>query len=339
MHRTLSSRLAPLPPPPQNLRQEESSLDAQRDSLSKAKLKQVRNQIRSLEYQLGLDAPAASPRPSVGAHPVARAASRVIFDSMDSDGDRKLTREEFRAGVTSSRPPKAAPQGDGPSPRRRPKINFDDLLAGAEKEARQDRQTNKAFDALDADGDGFVSATELQDGLTGRADIAAEDPRAQALREAEEQSRERAAQEKEEIKRRERAARQQKAAEREEREHALRMERKRERVREQQARPALLLGSWDTFQGPSHETFCVLNHQRRLTLPRPTAALTATQLRVCLTRRCLWAAGVQRNVTLYNELFNKTGRAIITENCHQARRLRHCKGVAPPIPSLFVLFS
>ena len=32
----------------------------------------------------------------------------------------------------------------------------------------------------------------------------------------------------------------------------------------------------------------MLNHQRRLTLPRPTAAPTATQLRVCLTLHYLW---------------------------------------------------
>ena len=55
-----------------------------------------------------------------------------------------------------------------------------------------------------------------------------------------------------------------------------------------QARPTLL-GSWDTFQGPSHpdsnEICCMLNHQRRLTLPRPTAAPTATQLCVVLTLR------------------------------------------------------
>ena len=33
----------------------------------------------------------------------------------------------------------------------------------------------------------------------------------------------------------------------------------------------------------------MLNHQRGLTLPRPTAAPTATQLRVCLTLHYLWA--------------------------------------------------
>ena len=33
----------------------------------------------------------------------------------------------------------------------------------------------------------------------------------------------------------------------------------------------------------SNATFCLLNHKRRLTLRRPTAATTATQLRVCLT--------------------------------------------------------
>ena len=32
----------------------------------------------------------------------------------------------------------------------------------------------------------------------------------------------------------------------------------------------------------------MLKHQRRLTLPRPTAAPTATQLRVCLTLHYLW---------------------------------------------------
>ena len=44
-----------------------------------------------------------------------------------------------------------------------------------------------------------------------------------------------------------------------------------------QARPALLR-SWDTFQGASkdsNEIICVLNRQRGLTLPRPTAAPTA----------------------------------------------------------------
>ena len=35
----------------------------------------------------------------------------------------------------------------------------------------------------------------------------------------------------------------------------------------------------------------MLNRQRQLTLPRPTAASTATQLRVCLTLQFLWRQG------------------------------------------------
>ena len=38
----------------------------------------------------------------------------------------------------------------------------------------------------------------------------------------------------------------------------------------------------------SNETVCVLNHQRRPTLPRPTAAPTATRLRQLLTLPVLW---------------------------------------------------
>ena len=41
----------------------------------------------------------------------------------------------------------------------------------------------------------------------------------------------------------------------------------------------------------SNEICCMSNHQRRLALPRPTAAPTATQLRVVLTLRVLPRAG------------------------------------------------
>ena len=33
----------------------------------------------------------------------------------------------------------------------------------------------------------------------------------------------------------------------------------------------------------------------------------------------LWRCGAQRNLTLYNELFNAPGRAILIENCHQGQ--------------------
>ena len=52
----------------------------------------------------------------------------------------------------------------------------------------------------------------------------------------------------------------------------------------------LVLIYWDTFQGPSpdsNETFRVLNHTRRRTLQRLTAAPTATQLRVRVTLHIL----------------------------------------------------
>ena len=41
-----------------------------------------------------------------------------------------------------------------------------------------------------------------------------------------------------------------------------------------------ILGYFPKALPASNETCCMLNHQRRLTLPRPTAAPTATQLRV-----------------------------------------------------------
>ena len=51
-----------------------------------------------------------------------------------------------------------------------------------------------------------------------------------------------------------------------------------------EARPALL-GSWGPkLPSPpqdSNEPFCMLNRHRGLTLPRPTAAPTATRLRAC----------------------------------------------------------
>ena len=53
----------------------------------------------------------------------------------------------------------------------------------------------------------------------------------------------------------------------------------------------LLLGSWANFPSSlpdSNEPLGVLNRQCELTLPRPTAAPTATQLRVCLTLHYLW---------------------------------------------------
>ena len=59
------------------------------------------------------------------------------------------------------------------------------------------------------------------------------------------------------------------------------------------ARPALPR-SWAYSQAPStdsNEPLCMLNHQRELALPRPTAAPTATQLRVCLTLQFSVAAG------------------------------------------------
>ena len=40
-----------------------------------------------------------------------------------------------------------------------------------------------------------------------------------------------------------------------------------------------ILGYFSGALPDSNETCCMLNHQRRLTLPRPTAAPTATQLR------------------------------------------------------------
>ena len=54
------------------------------------------------------------------------------------------------------------------------------------------------------------------------------------------------------------------------------------------------LGSWDNSQArspDSNETFCVLNHRRRLALQRLTAAPTVTQLRVCLTLSLSVATG------------------------------------------------
>ena len=50
----------------------------------------------------------------------------------------------------------------------------------------------------------------------------------------------------------------------------------------QEARPVQhlstgILGSFSRALPDSYETFCVLNHQRRLKLPRPTAAPTATR--------------------------------------------------------------
>ena len=61
-----------------------------------------------------------------------------------------------------------------------------------------------------------------------------------------------------------------------------------------QVRPASL-GSWDAFARAlpdSNEICCMLNHQRRLTLLRPSAAPTATQLRVVLTLHVLLLQGV-----------------------------------------------
>ena len=59
---------------------------------------------------------------------------------------------------------------------------------------------------------------------------------------------------------------------------------------DEQARPALV-GSWDTFLEralpDSNAICCMLNHRRRPTLPRPTAAPTVTQLRVDLTLHLL----------------------------------------------------
>ncbi len=49
-----------------------------------------------------------------------------------------------------------------------------------------------------------------------------------------------------------------------------------------------ILGYFSGALPDSNEICCVLNHQRRLTLPHPTAAPTATQLRVCLTLHYLW---------------------------------------------------
>ena len=58
----------------------------------------------------------------------------------------------------------------------------------------------------------------------------------------------------------------------------------------QSARPALPR-SWAYFQAPStdsNEPSCMLKHQRELTLPRPTAAPTATSSAYLLTLPFLW---------------------------------------------------
>ena len=105
-----------------------------------------------------------------------------------------------------------------------------------------------------------------------------------------------------------------------------------------------VLGSWDTFKGPSpdsNEKFCVLNHQRRLTLRRlaaaPSSSAYVQHSSFCCTgpssslggagRGTAYRAGARGRAPRTSAIRRPTTTRTISTSCgHRARRSRALLG-------------